>query len=650
MLALLDADSDDDKKLVFACSFCLRQRRVEPAGHAFHDVHEKPLLEGKRRGKTRAQENEGSDDERDAPADSSWKKKRREGGDKKGGALKLSPALEGVDLYTLLEVSESASTDQVKKQYRKLALKHHPDKKEASGKSPGKNGLTEEDLLFVQIQEAYEVLSDQSKRRQYDSSLDFDDDTPDEVDSSLGFYGTFAPVFKRNSRWSNRLPVPELGDDSTDIAKVHKFYDFWYNFDSWRDFSKHDEYNVEDAEFREEKRWMDRQNQKIRKKYQDAERRRILRLVEDSERLDPRIRAEKEAKEAKKREEKERRARAKQEEEEAKRRAEEERKQREEQEKADKEERERQEREQRKQNKEIAKRLRQRLKKYVQARCKLNATDLDELQELGLSYEAEALEVLCDKLEALKSDKEVEAALRKEIAEWKSRKASEDEEQERKRQEARRRDEQKAMEAKGAAAAAACGAEWSTEELGLLAKALQKFPGGTGGRWAQISQLLHACGCQRTEQEVVAKTKELSEGQSLRSMGSRLSQEWSQGGKGVAQPKAKAGAAASPNPPTSAAAQDGRGKTATASTGESPSAPEAAAAATTAAPAPEAGGADWSSEQQKAFEAALQKYPTTLDKNERWRLIAEAVPGKTKAQCVERFKFLRSQLSSQSKG
>lgn len=68
------------------------------------------------------------------------------------------------------------------------------------------------------------MLSDQGKRRQYDSTLDFDDDVPDEVDETLGFYETFAPVFRRNARWSTRFPVPELGDEKMDMVKVHKAF------------------------------------------------------------------------------------------------------------------------------------------------------------------------------------------------------------------------------------------------------------------------------------------------------------------------------------------------------------------------------------------------------------------------------------------
>ena len=64
----------------------------------------------------------------------------------------------GKDYYAILGVSKSATDDELKKAYRKLALKYHPDK----NKSPG----AEE--KFKQIGEAYDVLSDAKKRRIYD--------------------------------------------------------------------------------------------------------------------------------------------------------------------------------------------------------------------------------------------------------------------------------------------------------------------------------------------------------------------------------------------------------------------------------------------------------------------------------------------------
>lgn len=65
-----------------------------------------------------------------------------------------------VDYYTVLSVPRNASTDDIKKAYRKLALKWHPDK------NPDKK--EEAERRFKEISEAYEVLSDDKKRKVYD--------------------------------------------------------------------------------------------------------------------------------------------------------------------------------------------------------------------------------------------------------------------------------------------------------------------------------------------------------------------------------------------------------------------------------------------------------------------------------------------------
>jgi len=63
------------------------------------------------------------------------------------------------DFYAVLGVSSSASQDEIKKQYRRLAAKHHPDKNPNDAKSAER---------FKEISEAYTVLGDAEKRKQYD--------------------------------------------------------------------------------------------------------------------------------------------------------------------------------------------------------------------------------------------------------------------------------------------------------------------------------------------------------------------------------------------------------------------------------------------------------------------------------------------------
>ncbi|MBU0729300.1 MAG: DnaJ domain-containing protein [Proteobacteria bacterium] len=65
-----------------------------------------------------------------------------------------------MDYYELLGVSKTATADEIKKAYRKLALKYHPDRNKDNKEAEEK---------FKQISEAYAVLSDKEKREQYDT-------------------------------------------------------------------------------------------------------------------------------------------------------------------------------------------------------------------------------------------------------------------------------------------------------------------------------------------------------------------------------------------------------------------------------------------------------------------------------------------------
>src|SRR4051812_18889551 len=63
------------------------------------------------------------------------------------------------DYYEVLGITRSASAEEIKKAYRKLAVQFHPDK------NPGDKKAEEK---FKELSEAYEVLSDSQKRQLYD--------------------------------------------------------------------------------------------------------------------------------------------------------------------------------------------------------------------------------------------------------------------------------------------------------------------------------------------------------------------------------------------------------------------------------------------------------------------------------------------------
>ena len=111
------------------------------------------------------------------------------------------------DFYDLLGVSKDASKDEIKKAYRKLSKKHHPDiSKEANA-----------DEKFKQITEAYEVLSDEQKRAAYDqyghASTDPNFGAGGGGFGGGGFEDIFDQFFGGGGRRSRNPNAPMQGDD-----------------------------------------------------------------------------------------------------------------------------------------------------------------------------------------------------------------------------------------------------------------------------------------------------------------------------------------------------------------------------------------------------------------------------------------------------
>src|SRR6476469_7417106 len=103
------------------------------------------------------------------------------------------------DIYAVLGVPASASQDEIKKQYRKLAAKHHPDKNPNDPKAAD---------TFKAISEAYQTLGDAEKRKQYDQMR------------QLGAFGGFGGGPRAGTRGAGSAPPggPNVRFDEFDIG------------------------------------------------------------------------------------------------------------------------------------------------------------------------------------------------------------------------------------------------------------------------------------------------------------------------------------------------------------------------------------------------------------------------------------------------
>ncbi|OAF65682.1 hypothetical protein A3Q56_06600 [Intoshia linei] len=190
-------------------------------------------------------------------------------------------------IFDLHHLRYNASDKQIKDAYRKTVLKYHPDKSEITGLDPDEMSKT-----FRCVTEAYKILLTPKLRKSYDS-IDFiiDDSIPHFNPECDDFFKVFREVISNNTRWSTTVsPHMYLGDIYQCKTDVYKFYDFWKNFKSWREFSYMDEQSKEDSNLdKYEKKCIDKENKAKRAKLKTAETNRINRLIDTLMKYDPRI-------------------------------------------------------------------------------------------------------------------------------------------------------------------------------------------------------------------------------------------------------------------------------------------------------------------------------------------------------------------------
>ncbi|GLT88660.1 hypothetical protein SLE2022_066760 [Rubroshorea leprosula] len=620
-----------DGQPIYVSSNCVPVKAVkyEPAGHAFHCAALK-LIGYDEEDDTKADEQKVSNDKEQAyvPSSDSYSTKGKK---KSGGEGKQQ------DHYALLGLAHLrylATEDQIRKSYRETALKHHPDKlaalllaEETEAAKQAKKDEIENH--FKSIQEAYEVLIDPLKRRIYDSTDEFDDEIPIDC-APQDFFKVFGPAFMRNGRWSVNQPAPSLGDDNTPMENVDNFYDFWYTFKSWREFPHADECDLEQAESRDHKRWMERQNAKLSEKARKEEYVRIRSLVDNAYKRDPRILRRKEEEKAEKQRRKEAKFLAKkQQEEEAARAAEEEKRKKEEEEKRAAEAA-LQQKKMKEKEKKLLRKERTRLRTLSATALSQHLFDLSEndVENLCTSLGIEQLRDLCDKME--KKEVLEQAKILRDASAYKNDMAE--------KGESKKESSHKNgfIEANGIVKLSSFEKKekpWNKEEIELLRKGMQKYPKGTSRRWEVISEFI---GTGRSVEEILKATKSvlLQKPDDSKAFDSFL--EKRKPAPSISSPlstREDLGASTPQGPQSSAVKTDSLEE----SSSKSANNPAGGIAANEVSSSSEQD--VWSAVQERALVQALKTFPK--ETSQRWERVAAAVPGKTVNQCKKKFASLK---------
>jgi DnaJ-class molecular chaperone len=114
------------------------------------------------------------------------------------------------DYYKILDIDRDASSEDIRRQYKKLAIKYHPDK----------NPYTEE--KFKEISEAYQILIDETAKNLYDNNFDFQYVLDRLVHPKVLFNDIFINIFKDSDNVKNMFKLVH-GDQDKFIDDLMSF-------------------------------------------------------------------------------------------------------------------------------------------------------------------------------------------------------------------------------------------------------------------------------------------------------------------------------------------------------------------------------------------------------------------------------------------
>ena len=212
--------------------------------------------------------------------------------------------------YEILGIERDASDAEIKKSYRRLALKWHPDK--------NTDNSEESTRVFTEIQQAYEVLIDPQERAWYDKHREQiirggDDYVDNSInlmkyfsasvycgfgDDAQGFYAVYANVFeiitKEDAEFSDGqdLEVPEFGTSTSDYEEVvQPFYAHWQSYSTLKSYVWLEKYDLREAPNRRVQRLMEKDNKKIRDAVKKERNEEVRALVKFVRKRDKRVKA-----------------------------------------------------------------------------------------------------------------------------------------------------------------------------------------------------------------------------------------------------------------------------------------------------------------------------------------------------------------------